>query len=117
MTERLELDRSLENHALEYDAPAAPTPHAKPAKAGALTGAFVQHGREKAPRLIETTLPVEIAQPAAAPLIAPAVFEAAPAPAPMAALALPERSRWTDVIFAAACCVAFFATFLFVLHF
>ena len=117
MTERLELDGSLETQELEYDAPAAPTPNAMPAKAGALTGAFVQRGREKAPRLIETSLPIEIAQPAAAPVIAPPVFEADPEPAPVAALALPERSRWTDVIFAAACCIAFFATFLFVLRF
>jgi hypothetical protein len=59
-------------------------------------------------------MPMETAQLAAAPEALP-VFEAAPEFE--ATLATPPHSRWTDVVFAAACCVAFFATFLFVLHF
>ena len=111
MSDQLELDRNPEN-ALELDAPAATSPTALLAKAGALTGALVQRGREKAPRLIEASMPMELMPPASA---AHPPSEAAPElpPAPP----MPEHSRWTDVIFAAACCVAFFATFLFVLHF
>jgi hypothetical protein len=43
------------------------------------------------------------------------VFETAPEL--RAPLATAQPSRWTDVVFVAACCVAFFATFLFVLRF
>ena len=117
MSERLELDGNLEGQELELDAPATTSPSAVLAKPGALTGALVQRGREKAPRLIETSMPMEIAEPAAALMaqLAPPVSE--PAPALPAALPTPPRSRWTDAIFVAACCVAFFATFLFVLRF
>jgi hypothetical protein len=114
MSDQLELDENLVDPELDLDAPAETSPIAQPAKPGALTGAFVQRGRERAPRLRETSMPIEIAQPEAAPLAMP-VFETAPEP--FAPVATPQRSRWTDVIFAAACCVAFFATFLFVLRF
>ena len=113
MSDQLELDGNLQGPELDLDAPAATSPRALLAKPGALTGELVQRGRERGPRLMETSMPLEIAEPAAA-LALPA-FE--PAAEPCAPLATPERSRWTDVIFAAACCVAFFATFLFVLHF
>jgi hypothetical protein len=114
MSDQLELDVNVEDTALELDAPAAMSPVAQLAKPGALTGALVQRGRERAPRLMETSMPVEIAIPAPAPVAQP-VHEAVPILP--AAPESPERSRWTDVIFAAACCVAFFATFLFVLRF
>ena len=112
MSDQLELDGIPENAELELDAPAATSPTALLAKAGALTGALVQRGRERAPRLIEAGMPMEQMPPAPAthPLREAAV-ELQPAPP------TPGHSRWTDVIFAAACCVAFFATFLFVLHF
>ena len=112
MSDQLELDGTPEKAELELDAPAATSPTALLAKAGALTGALVQRGREKAPRLIEAGMPMERMPPA--PFVHP-LGEGAPEfpPAPPT----PELSRWTDVIFAAACCVAFFATFLFVLHF
>jgi hypothetical protein len=113
MSDQLELDVNVEDTALELDAPAAMSPVALLAKPGALTGALVQRGRERAPRLMETGMPVEIAIPAAP--VAQPVHEALPVLP--AAPASPERSRWTDVIFVAACCVAFFATFLFVLRF
>jgi hypothetical protein len=114
MSNQLELDGNLEGQELDLDAPAATSPSALLAKPGALTGALVQRGRERAPRLMETSMPMEFAQPEPAPLALP-VFEAAPElPAP---LTTAQPSRWTDVVFAAACCVAFFATFLFVLRF
>jgi len=113
MSDPLELDGNLDNQQLDLDAPAATSPSALLAKPGALTGALVQRGRERAPRLMETSMPLEMAQlePVPAEL---SVFE--PASEPSVPLATP-RSRWTDVVFAAACCVAFFATFLFVLRF
>ena len=114
MSDQLERDGNLEELKLDLDAPAATSPSALLAKPGALTGALVQRGRERAPRLMETSMPMEIAQPAAAPIELP-VFETTPELS--APLATPPRSRWTDVVFAAACCVAFFATFLFVLRF
>jgi hypothetical protein len=114
MSDQLELDRTLAEPELDLDAPAPTSPIALLAKPGALTGALVQRGRERAPRLMETSMPMEIAEPAAAPIELP-VSETTPEPS--APLATPPRSRWTDVVFAAACCVAFFATFLFVLRF
>jgi len=115
MSDQLELDGNLEVQELDLDAPAAASPSAQLlAKPGALTGALIQRGRERAPRLMETSMPMEAAQHEAAPAGASPVFEALPALD--ATLATPQRSRWTDVIFAAACCVAFFATFLFVLR-
>jgi len=114
MSNQLELDGNLEEQELDLDAPAATSPSALLAKPGALTGALVQRGRERAPRLMETSMPMEFAQPEPAPLALP-VFEAAlELPAP---ITTEQPSRWTDVVFAAACCVAFFATFLFVLRF
>ena len=112
MSDQLELDGTPESAQLELDAPAATSPAALLGKPGALTGALVQRGRERAPRLIEASMPMELMPPApvAHPLRETAL-ELPPAPP------TPEHSRWTDVIFAAACCVAFFATFLFVLHF
>src|SRR5262245_26065496 len=114
MADRLELDEkpnAPEAPALELDAPAATSPSALLAKAGTLTGALVQRGRERSPRLMETSMPMELPSPAAPA----AALE--PMPMPAAPEATAERSRWNDVIFAAACCVAFFATFLFVLRF
>ena len=115
MSDQLELDGNLENAALELDAPAATSPAALLAKPATLSGALVQRGRERAPRLMESSMPIEPAAQSAQALLAhPLHGLAAELPA---APAIPERSRWTDVIFAAACCVAFFATFLFVLRF
>ena len=115
MSDQLELDGNLSDAALELDAPAATSPAALLAKPGALTGALVQRGRERAPRLMETSMPAELASPAHAALAQPPL-ELMPA-LPAAPAFEEPRSRWTDVIFAAACCVAFFATFLFVLRF
>jgi hypothetical protein len=111
MSEQLELDPNLEDAQLELDAPAATSPAAAlQGKAGSLTGALVQRGRERAPRLMETSMPIELPTP-----VAPGAPEVTSTET--AVLAAPARSPWTDVIFAAACCVAFFATFLFVLRF
>lgn len=113
MSEQLELDPNLEDVQLELDAPAATSPSAAlQAKAGSLTGALVQRGRERAPRLMETSMPIELPAPTPAAPAAPEIVAGE-----TAVLAAPARSPWTDVIFAAACCVAFFATFLFVLRF
>jgi hypothetical protein len=114
MSDPLELDENLD-HTLDLDAPAATSPSALLGKPGALTGALVQRGREKAPRLVETSMPTEFGSPAAMQLAA--VPALAAAPELRAALASSSSSRWTDVIFVAVCCVAFFATFLFVLNF
>lgn len=113
MSDQLELDGNPKDQTLDLDAPAATSPSALLAKAGALTGALVQRGREKAPRLVESSMPLELASSAPVHLAPVSVA----APGQRAALANPPDSRWTDVIFAAVCCVAFFATFLFVLHF
>ena len=115
MSNQLELDGNLEDQKLDLDAPAATSPSSLLlAKPSALTGALVQRGRERAPRLMETSMPMEFAQPEPAPLTLP-VLETAPEL--RAPLATAQPSRWTDVVFVAACCVAFFATFLFVLRF
>ena len=109
MSDQLELDRNPGEVELELDAPPTTTPTPISAKPGALSGALVQRGRERAPRLMESSMPIEL--PSAVALAAPRQ------PAPPPAAVAPASSRWTDVIFAAACCIAFFATFLFVLHF
>jgi hypothetical protein len=116
MSDQVALDGNPEDHKLDLDAPAETSPNSQlMAKPGALTGALVQRGRERAPRLMETSLPMEPVQSVAPPFGASPVYEAVPALD--ATLATPQHSRWTDAIFAAACCVAFFATFLFVLRF
>jgi hypothetical protein len=122
--------------ALEIDSP-QPAP---PTKAASLTGALVQRGRERAPRMPVLAIPAPAflsAEPEPAPAPAPAAAAAAPLPTPTvelapvsdevplvfnrtrrpAAEAAPAPSRWSEVLFVAACCAAFFATFLFVLRF
>ncbi len=113
-----EIEKSEVGQELELDVPAASSPAAAlHAKAGSLSGALVQRGRERSPRLSETSIPSE---PVAAVLATTPVAEALLAQ-PTALLprpAAPQRSsRWADALFAAACCVAFFASFLFVLRF
>lgn len=112
--------------------PAARSPKEFLAKPVELTGALVQRGRERAFWLMETSLPMEIAEPEPAPHALPAPVPRAqapelqaPAPVPelhaqapqlRAPLATAQASRRTNVVFAAACCVAFFAIFLFALR-
>jgi hypothetical protein len=90
------------------------------AKPAALSGALLQRGRARAPRLEEVPpLPrAEAPAPAAEPVAAFASEpEPTPAFAPAAAAPLaPERSsRFADALFAAICCAAFLMTFLFFL--
>jgi hypothetical protein len=114
MSDQLELDRKREDLELDLDAPAKTSPNALlSSKPGELTGALVQRGRERAPRLMETSMPMEFEQPDAALAAMPLLETAAEPSAPLAT----PRSRWTNVVFAAACCIAFFAAFLFVLRF
>lgn len=133
----IESDPIEGQHALETDSP----PPAQPTKAASLTGALVQRGRDRAPRMPALATPApaflaaepepatDPAEPEAEPVPAPApaielaavsdevplVFNRARKPA--AAEAAPGSSRWSEVLFVAACCAAFFATFLFVLRF
>jgi hypothetical protein len=131
-TQDIESDPIESAPALEIDSP-QPTP---PTKAASLTGALVQRGRDRAPRIPALPVPAPAfmtrePEPAPAPLAAepepgpvvefapvsdevPLVF-ARPRKAP--AEATPGASRWSEVMFVAACCAAFFATFLFVLRF
>jgi hypothetical protein len=130
-TQDIESDPIEGQHALEIDSP----PPVQPTKAASLTGALVQRGRERAPRMPALAVPPPAflaAEPAPPPEPAPA-----PAPAPAAgfapvsdevplvfnrarkpaAEAAASSSRWSEMLFVAACCAAFFATFLFVLRF
>ena len=101
MLQEIEIDSQETRPELETDA-------LPQAKAATLTGAFVQRGRDRAPRLQESSLsearPSDDTAPAAAT-------------APPLKLPPPPASRWSDALFLVACCAAFFATFLFVLHF
>ena len=103
----------------------APPPPSKPA---ALTGSLVQRGRDRGPRL--SSVPILDAEPALpAPLAARPEPAAAFAPSdpqdevplvfvkPKKPVAARSTSRWSEAMFVAACCAAFFATFLFVLRF
>jgi hypothetical protein len=95
------------------------------AKPAALSGALLQRGRARAPRLEEVPpLPRNEAaafapEPAAAEPLAAFRPEPEPTPAFAPALAAPlapeKSSRFADALFAAICCAAFFATFLFFL--
>jgi hypothetical protein len=122
MFQEIESDSSESTPALPIDPP-KPAP---PIKAAALTGALVQRGRDRAPLLPEVSI-VPMAVQAEEPAPAP---DAAPAAAPVSdevplvfakprrkAEAAPRASRWSEALFVAACCAAFFATFLFVLRF
>jgi hypothetical protein len=130
----IESDPLESQHALEIDSPQP----AQPNKAASLTGALVQRGRDRAPRMPVLAVPAPAflaAEPAPAPAPEPEAHPAEPAPAaelapvsdevPLvfnrarkpAADAAPGSSRWSEVLFVAACCAAFFATFLFVLRF
>jgi len=106
MLQEIEIDSQESQPELEMEAP-------QQSKAAALTGAFVQRGRDRAPRVQEVRSPAFLetdAEPLAA-VSAPAIAQkGAPPPARRA-------SRWGDALFVAACCAAFFATFLFVLRF
>ena len=117
---------------------AEPRQPAAPIKPASLTGALVQRGRDRAPSLPEVSIvPVAMrAEPAPA---SPPELATAPEPAPEAALvatpvsdevplvfakprrkaeaSAPRATRWSEALFVAACCAAFFATFLFVLRF
>jgi hypothetical protein len=112
-------------------AAAEPRQPSQPVKAASLTGALVQRGRDRAPRLpsvplMPVPLPAEPA-PTPTPLTAPApaaefapVSEEVPlvfAKPRRKAEPAPRPSRWSEALFVAACCAAFFATFLFVLRF
>jgi len=109
----------------------APTQAASPppSKPAPLTGSRVQRGRDRGPRL--SSVPMLDAEPAL-----PAPVAARPEPAAAFApddphdevplvFAKPKKpvaparatSRWSEAMFVAACCAAFFATFLFVLRF
>ena len=92
----------------------------QPTKAAALTGALVQRGRDRGPRLGDRAAE---APPAPAPA---AVMAAVTDEVPLvfarprerkAAEPAPRASRMSDALFAVACCAVFFATFLFVLRF
>jgi hypothetical protein len=100
---------------------------AQPTKPASLTGSLVQRGRDRAPRLPELAVPTFVA---AAPVPAPESVPAAEfAPVsdevPLVFARTPRKaapearreSRWSEALFVAACCAAFFATFLFVLRF
>jgi hypothetical protein len=90
--------RQFESELIEREAARARTA-AQPPKPATLTGALVQRGRERAPRLAEAgdgqALPAS---------------EARRLPAWVAA-------RASEALFALACCAAFFASFLIVLRF
>ncbi len=118
MLQEHEIDGIEQSHQLELDAPAATSPAAAlQAKPGSLTGALVQRGRERSPRLAETSIPSESVAPELVALPAPEPAPLLPKPV-VRVPATPRRtSRWADALFAAACCVAFFASFLFVLRF
>jgi hypothetical protein len=98
---------------------------AQPVKAASLTGALVQRGRDRAP-LRSSVPPTPVTMqaeplptPTPAPELAP-VSDAVPlvfAKPRRKAEPAPDASRWSEVLFVAACCAAFFATFLFVLRF
>ena len=103
-----------------------PEPESHPpqfTKAASLTGTLVQRGRDRAPRLPKPP-PVE-PEPAFAP--APEPMAPVPAPTPVAdevplvfarkPAAPASDSRYSGALFFALCCVAFLATFLFVLRF
>jgi hypothetical protein len=100
---------------------------AQPTKPASLTGSLVQRGRDRAPRLPALPVPTFVAaEPVPAPEPVPAaefapvsdevplVFARTPRKAAPAAR---RESRWSEALFVAACCAAFFATFLFVLRF
>jgi hypothetical protein len=115
MLQEIESDPIQSEPALASD----PAERTQPTKAAALTGALVQRGRDRAPRLPQVPVLVQ-AEPAPAPAPdpvsdeVPLVFAKPPRKAaPPAAGA----SRWSEALFVAACCAAFFATFLFVLRF
>jgi hypothetical protein len=120
----------IESPATESERPAP----VLPSKPASLTGALVQRGRDRGPRL--RSVPLLDAEPAApAPAAIGAEAPAVDAPASHDALldevplvfvrpkkaapkAMPAApSRWSEAMFVAACCAAFFATFLFVLRF
>lgn len=121
MLQDIESDPIGSEPALETD----PPQRTQPTKPASLTGALVQRGRDRAPRLPDLPAPAfATAEPAAAPAPAaefapvsdevPLVFAKAPRrAAPEAA----REPRWSEALFVAACCAAFFATFLFVLRF
>jgi len=112
MLQEFETDPSESEPALETHPPQV-------TKAAALTGALVQRGRDRAPRLPAVPVPVLEAEPEpvfpSAPVSdeVPLVF----ARPPRKAAAPARASRWSEALFVAACCAAFFATFLFVLRF
>jgi hypothetical protein len=96
------------------------------AKPAALSGALLQRGRSRAPRLEEVPplprheAPASTPEPAAAEAVAAFTPEPEPMPAFAPALAAPlapeKSSRFADALFAAICCAAFLATFLFFLN-
>jgi hypothetical protein len=126
----LQETQNIESNPIESEparAAQAPQP-AQAIKAASLTGSLVQRGRDRAPRLpTMPVLPVLVQpEPAATPAPAPApalapVSEEVPLvfarPRRKAESPAPRASRWSEALFVAACCAAFFATFLFVLRF
>ena len=104
MLQDTEMDTKNGPPELEMDSPQV-------AKAAALTGALVQRGRDRAPRVREA--PADVGSFDTTPELPP-IVAAAPLQAEIAA---PRSSRWADALFVAACCAAFFASFLFVLRF
>jgi hypothetical protein len=104
-------------------------PPAQPTKPASLTGSLVQRGRDRAPRISHVPVPAStfvVAAPAPAPEPAPtAAFAPVSDEVPLVFAKPPRKaapearggSRWSEALFVAACCAAFFATFLFVLRF
>ncbi len=103
MLQDTEMDAKNGQPELEMDPPVA--------KAAALTGALVQRGRDRAPRVHEARADGGAFDTTLEP---PALVAEAPLKVELAA---PRSSRWADALFVAACCAAFFASFLFVLRF
>jgi hypothetical protein len=128
MLQDIESDPIESEPVLETDAAPAAQP-AQPTKPASLTGSLVQRGRDRAPRIPQVPVPASVVTaPAPAPEAPPAaefapvsdevplVFAKTPRKAAPEAEA-PGESRWSEALFVAACCAAFFATFLFVLRF
>jgi hypothetical protein len=94
--------RQFESELIEREAERARAA-AQPPGPASLTGALVQRGRERAPRL---TAPAE--PPAEAP---------AEAPEKERRLPVWVAARASEALFAVACCAAFLASFLIVLRY
>ena len=116
MLQEIETDAIESEREFETGAP-------QPTKAASLTGALVQRGRDRGPRLGDRAAE---APSAPAPAPAPAAVMAAVTDEVPLVFARPRerkaappapRTRTSDALFAVACCAVFFATFLFVLRF